>query len=193
MKQRNADFASPHVDADTTPLRAAASTGISHALLRPHDRLMILKPILFFPLLGGSVGLALLVVGLCTYLSSGHPASFFIGGIGSVFVVVFSLIALLSRRFEFDCEGRSMRIRRFGKTRRIPLAQVRAVQMIQGGWHGSGARPQFFSYQLNVVLDDPNRPRINLTNTSNWEATWKAGSELAEFLGVPLLDEVSTK
>jgi hypothetical protein len=189
MKRRKAETTSPKVDADTTPLRVAASTGISHALCRRHDRLMVIKPILFFPLLGGFVGLVLMLVGASIYLRSGHPASLFLGGIGTVFAVVFSLIVLLSRRFEFNREGGLMLIRRFVSSRSCRLEEVRAVQLIQGGWHGS--QTKFFTYQLNLVLNNPIRSRMNITNTSNWEATWRMGSELAEFLGVPLLDEVS--
>jgi hypothetical protein len=191
MKRRKAEVTSPQVDADRTPLRAAASTGISHALRQPHDRLMRLTPIYFFPVLGGVFGLMFLLVGVGIYIKSGHSGGLFVGGIGAVVAIMFSLIALLTQRFEFNRDGKLMIVRRLGSSRRYPLERVRAVQLIQGGWHGRGTQPKFFTYQLNVVLDDPDRPRMNLTNTSNWEATWRMGSELAAFLGVPLLDDVS--
>jgi hypothetical protein len=191
MKRRNPETTSKKIEADTTPIRAAASTGMSHALRRPHGRLLLLTPLRFFPLIGGILGLVVLLVGAAIYVMSGHAGGLFVGGIGAVFAGAFFLIALLTRRFEFDQAAKSMSVRRFGSSRRYPIEVVRAVQLIQGGWHGSGNQPKFFTYQLNVVLDDPDRPRLNLTNTANWEATWRMGSELAEFLGVPLLDEVS--
>ena len=65
------------------------------------------------------------------------------------------------------------------------------LQLIHGGWYGGGDRPRFNTYQLNLVFGGADRPRVNVTNTANWEATWSAASALADFLGVPLLDEVS--
>jgi len=191
MKRRKTEARLRTDPIDTTPLRALASTGASHALRQPHDRLMTLTPASFVPLLGGLFGLAILLVGGGIYVSSGHPGGLFVGGIGAVFAVAFSLIVLTTRRFKFDRDRGLLCLRRVGSSRHYPLERVRAIQLIPGGWHGNGTRPRFFTYQLNVVLDDPDRPRINLTNNTNWEVTWRAGSELAEFLGVPLLDEVS--
>ena len=191
MKRRKVEATALTNGIDTRPLRALASTGTSHALRRPDDRLLTLTPISFVPLVGGLFGLVILLVGGGIYLTSGHPGGLFVGGIGAVFALAFLLIVLTARRFEFDRERGLIRVRRLGLRRCYPLERVRAIQLVPGGWHGSGTRPKFFTYQLNVVFDDADRPRMNLTNHSNWEATWRAGSALAEFLGVPLLDEVS--
>lgn len=180
-------------EADTTPLRVAASTGTSHTLRRLADHLLVIRPILFFPLLGVFVGVVFTLIGAGILFTAGHMAGGFIGGIGVIITVAFALLTLLTRRFEFDRQAGEWRVlRRIGSGRRYPLEQIRAVQLIPGGWHGGhGNRPQFYTYQCNLVLADPDRPRLNLTNVSNWEATWRIGSDLADFLGVRLLDEVS--
>lgn len=188
MRRRKSE-AVPEVD--TTPLRALASTGASHTLVRPRDSLLILKPIRVVPVVGCILGLVLLLVGLGIALRSGHPAAWFVGGIGLVITAAFSALVLFTRGFTFDREGGTYLVRRFGSSRRNPLDQIRVVQLIPGGWHGSGDRPKFYTYQLNLVLNDPEEPRLNLTNTSNWEETWRIASELADFLEVPLLDRVS--
>jgi hypothetical protein len=51
----------------------------------------------------------------------------------------------------------------------------------------------FHTYQLNLVLDDANQPRLNLSNHSDRDWTWETGQELAEFLEVPFLDQVVPK
>jgi hypothetical protein len=189
MKGRKSKTPGHAINADTAALRVMASTGFSHVLLTPRDGLMILKPIRVFPMAGGLVGAVFVIVGGVLYFKNGNPAGLFLGGVGGLFAAAFALIALSMRRFEFDRDAGSLVTRRCGSTRRWELEQVRAFQLIEGGWHGR--RQKFFTYQLNVVLDDPVEPRMNLTNAANWDATWTTGSELAEFLGVPLLDAVS--
>jgi hypothetical protein len=124
-------------------------------------------------------------------LSSGHPAGWFVGGIGALYLVVFSLIALLSRRFAFDRGAAVLQVRRLGSNRRFPLDHISAVQLIHGGWHGGHDRPSFNTYQLNLVGGGADRPRMNVTNMANWEASWGIAWELAKFLNVPLQDEVT--
>ena len=176
---------------DTTPLRVAGSTGVSHDLRQPNEQLLVIRPVRFFPLLGAFFGLVFILVGAGILFASGHPGGWFVGGIGAVFAVIFALIGVLRRRFEFDRGAAVWRVRRLGSHRRYPLDQIRAVQLIHGGWYGGGDRPKFNTYQLNLVLTDPAVPRVNVTNTANWEATWNMASVLADFLDVPLLDEVS--
>ena len=82
-----------------------------------------------------------------------------------------------------------------GKER--PISDVIAVQFIDGGWHTptrQGSDPPsapYFTYQVNLVLDDEDEPRVNLTYHSNWQASWETAAGLAEFLDVPLFDEAS--
>ena len=74
---------------------------------------------------------------------------------------------LLGPRHRFDASDGWMTVRHFWRTRRRPLEQIRAVQMIDAGWFGTkydegldgDSSVKFLSYQLNLVLDDPNEPR----------------------------------
>jgi hypothetical protein len=191
MKRQEDEPTSVPLVADTTPLRVPGSTGVSHSLCRPNEQLLVIRPIRFFPILGGILGLVLTLVGAGTVFRSGAPAGWFVGGVGAVCVVASGLIALLSRRFEFDRGAGFWQARRLGPGRRYPLGRIQSVQLIHGGWYGGGDRPAYNTYQLNLVLADPDRPRVNVTNTTNWEATWGMASALADFLGVPLQDEVS--
>lgn len=191
MKRQEDEPTSLPVVTDTTPLRVPASTGISHSLRRPNEQLLVIRPVRFFPMLGGFVGLVLTLVGVGIILKSYHPAGWFVGAIGAVAAVVWSVIALFGRQFEFDRGVAVLRVRRLGSRHDYPLGRIIAVQLIHGGWYGGGDRPTFNTYQLNLVLGGADRTRVNITSTANWEATWGMASALADFLGVPLLDEVS--
>jgi hypothetical protein len=117
-----------------------------------------------------------------------------LGGFGLIFLLPGMLLLALPRQFNFDLDRQEMTVRPVAVQRR-PLAGVLAVQLIEGGWHSvrndKGVTTTYFTYQLNLVLDDARRPRLNLTNHSHWESTWQMGQELADFLQVPLLDDVS--
>jgi hypothetical protein len=83
-----------------------------------------------------------------------------------------------------------------------PLTDIAAVQLLHAGWKsenvevgepgtpGSVVHRGYHSYQLNLVLNDPAEPRLNLC--SHADRTWMrdAGQRLAEFLGVPLVDQI---
>jgi hypothetical protein len=194
MTRRHVKTSPEIIGADTTPLRAIASTGISHVILsRPDDRTIVVKPTMFFTWAGGVVGLMLVFAGTAIFIASGNHAGLFVPGIGLLVVIAFLLIAMFQARVEFDCARGVMLVKRLGMRRRHSLERVKAVQLIEGGWHTGTSGSKFFTYQLNLVLDDPDVPRMNLTNASNWDATWTMGSELAEFLGVRFQDHVSGK
>ncbi len=91
------------------------------------------------------------VVTVLVLLSLGFPFAYF----GT---------ALLGPRFLFDTTSRELTIRRFGRTRRRPLADILAVQMINAGLFGSNnsdGDERFVSYQLNLSLDDRSEPRLH--------------------------------
>jgi len=102
---------------------------------------------------------------------------------------------LLGPRYRFDTSDGRMTVRHFWRTRRRPLAQIVAVQMIDAGWFGTkfnegqgGDSPvKFLSYQLNLVLDNPNEPRVFVTYDSDFTDMARKAKILADFLGVPLL------
>lgn len=44
---------------------------------------------------------------------------------------------------------------------------------------------------MNLLLSDPEGGRLNLTAHSGWPWMRQAGPQLADFLGVPLIDQLS--
>jgi hypothetical protein len=50
---------------------------------------------------------------------------------------------------------------------------------------------RYFSYELNLVFADEKTPRMNLTNHRHLESTREMGRRLADFMYVPLGDQVS--
>ena len=117
------------------------------------------------------------VIGIFILLVFGVPPSF--GG-----------IVMLGRRFRFDSRTGEMTIRHFWRTRRRPLTDIVAVQVINGGTFGSGA-VRVISYQLNLVLDDPSEPRLFVAYNCDQADMEKKAKLLADFLRVPLLVDLS--
>jgi hypothetical protein len=81
------------------------------------------------------------------------------------------------------------------------LKTVRAVQLLHNGRHsiteaeGVGERQttshrEFCGYELNLVLDDPQLPRLHLLGLSDWQWVRQTGQSLGDFLGVPVLDRL---
>ena len=115
------------------------------------------------------------VMGIFILLVFGVPLSF--GG-----------VVMLGRRFGFDSRTGEMTIRHFWRTRRRPLTDIVAVQVLNGGVFSSGAK-RVFSYQLNLVLDDPSEPRLFVAYNCDEADMLTKSKLLADFLRVPLLVE----
>jgi hypothetical protein len=109
-----------------------------------------------------------------------------------VFASVGLVLLFAPRRFEFDRNFGQWTTRSFFSRGSRPLSSIRGVQLICGGWHtatSSNTSPssgRYRTYQLNLILDDPRRPRINLTNHGDVPWTLEAAGQIADFLGVPL-------
>jgi hypothetical protein len=72
-----------------------------------------------------------------------------------------------------------------------------AVQLVPGGLvdkapgpfgRGGGER---VSYQMNLVMADADQDRLNLTDDSDLDWARQAGQQIADFLGVPLIDQIA--
>jgi hypothetical protein len=100
---------------------------------------------------------------------------------------------LFGPRYRFDASDGWLTVRHFWRTRRRPLAQIVALQMIDAGWFGTTASGsdstavKFLSYQLNLVLDDPDEPRVFVAYNHDFTDMARKAKILADFLGVPLL------
>jgi hypothetical protein len=96
----------------------------------------------------------------------------------------------------FDRQARLLTLGRVGDKETYPLAKVLAIQLVPAGLVHEFARPfrrggERVSYQLNLVLADTDQDRLNLTHDSDLEWARQAGAQLADFLGVPLIDQIA--
>jgi hypothetical protein len=141
-------------------------------------------------------------------------------GVWSIFflsvVLVFMFVLLLGslsapgrfkRWVQFDRRAGLLTINRrlFGFRRRLQVVQVRplrdlvCIQLLYEGFHSTeigepgtpGSVIDYRSYQLNLVFDDPKDPRYNLTTHSDWKWMREAGQTLADFLGIPVADQLA--
>jgi hypothetical protein len=199
MSQVTLQIGSREVVVDTAPLAAHQANFRTHRLIRSGERRLLFVPgrVLRFLALGvlliASVSLTL---ALWDRLAPTGQGLFWIcGALGLFFLLIGLALLVLPRRYCFDLETAQMTIRSWRLLVRRPLADVLAVQLIDGGWHSStsshGVKTTYRTYQLNLVLDDADQARLNLSNHSDWDWTWETGQELGEFLGVPFLDQVA--
>jgi hypothetical protein len=72
-----------------------------------------------------------------------------------------------------------------------PVTDIVGVQLVPGPpiTYEDENRP-IATYQLNLLLDDPLQPRLNLSAMTDLVWTRRTGHLLAEFLRVPLVDQV---
>jgi hypothetical protein len=199
MKQNKIKAGSKNVPVETTPLSVGGANFRDKTLQQLDERRLSIKPSVATRVMG----IAFLIVGLVPsafsvyrLLRDRHQTEYWVLlGFGMIFFTAGLLVLVLSRRFDFDLDEGQMAFRRFWPRRTRPLAQILAVQVIHGGWHTAktkgGGQITYCTYQLNLVLDDPQQPRMNLSNHSDWDWTWQSGNTLAEFLEIPFLDSVS--
>jgi hypothetical protein len=186
---------------ETTPLPVTGVCFKSHTLVAAGDRRLLVRP---------TVGMRIYCLAFITLSVSmmgftwimfppPKPEGWILGGIGLVFLIFgTAILPMTSRLVEFDRDTGIVHFRGLlGLWTDRPLSDVLAVQLVQGSWHSptgkQGVRPYYLTYQLNLVLADDSKPRVNLTNHSDWDATLETGSRIAEFLGVPLRDEASAR
>ena len=100
---------------------------------------------------------------------------------------------LFGPRYRFDALDGRLTVRHFWRKRRRPLRDIVGVQMVDAGWFGTkyneglDKRPvKFRSYQLNLVLDDAEEPRMFVAYNSDFTDMARKAKMLADFLGVPL-------
>ena len=143
------------------------------------------------------LGWPLLILALIVLLSSRIFAGFdqFEHVMGALIVLVWAVpfsfggVVLLGRRFRFDHPTSELTIRHFWRTRRRPLTDIVAVQVINGGVFSSSA-VRVISYQLNLVLDDPSEPRLFVAYNCDQADMGTKAKLLADFLRVPLMVEI---
>jgi hypothetical protein len=164
---------------------------------QPRADLLVLKPVrtrgvMYFFLASTGVGMVLL--GRYIHLQTPNLFAWLVGGFGIIFVLSGAFSFLSQTRYEFDRQEGNLRTRSFVSQHSRPLSQIVAVQLIEGGWYGyqDGGRgpPFYFTYEMNLILNDSQQPRLNLTSHPDWHMTWRSANQLGKFLKVPVQDEV---
>jgi hypothetical protein len=177
------------IPVETRALRVSATDFRTVVLRQPGPECLEIGPssavrlfFVVFALFGAGMG-------TCLYLGGPDgPLYRYAGvGIGVVFVAAAGLMELLFRRVRFDrAEGiLSLGSGPLRKTR--PLRHVLAIQLVQDTEHVC-SDGSWEVYQLNLVVDDPDRRRLHLSSHGDAEWTRQTGKRLAEFLQVPLLN-----
>jgi hypothetical protein len=130
----------------------------------------------------------------------------------NIALLVLAVLALASqgRWVTFDRRRGLLTINRrpFGWRRRPrvveswPLHEIVGIQLIRGGVAWESDPPDIYGgnypvtgrnydwYEFNLVLRGPDTPRLNLASGRDWMWIEQAGREVAEFLGVPLVDHL---
>jgi hypothetical protein len=205
----------------TAPVSTAKPSNFqTHRLRRPGDDLLVLRPTVYrrialIPLIVGSatvishllwsrdpplataftvcLGALILGVGVALWVLPRwfehlclRALSRALGG---------GLSGLLSRQVEFDRAAGQVRVSWPDPWRERPLSEVLAVQLIKRPrpYRVGRSRKIGVAYELILVLEDTDRPRVSLATYPDRGAAGADAAELADFLGVALLDEVLGK
>jgi hypothetical protein len=81
------------------------------------------------------------------------------------------------------------------------LKDIAAIQLLYSGYHsfvhtwdtgGSGGttHEQFHTYEMNLVFRDAQQPRLHLCTHADWKWMREMGEKLADFLQVPVVDQL---
>ena len=79
------------------------------------------------------------------------------------------------------------------------LTDVLAVQLLYGGYHrvsrtsdsGTCSTDNHYAYEMNLIVHDAEKPRLHVCGRADWQWMRGAGHKLAEFLDVPVIDQLS--
>lgn len=108
-------------------------------------------------------------------------------------------------RFHFDHGSGKLLIdcrRGLSKQHRIvssrALTDVLAVQLLYGGYHrishtsdsGTSSNEQYYAYEMNLIVDDAEQPRLHLCGHADWQWMRDVGNTLSDFLHVPVVDQL---
>jgi hypothetical protein len=173
---------------DATPLAFGSATfctkslvqlGTDHLALRSSAGVWVFAGIFL------ALGLSGLVLVLAGYLEASSVAGAAVGILGLIFTLIGLSQVLFLRRYLFDRESDRFIIRWFMHEEARPLAAVLAVQIVER----FGKTPR--TRELNLVLDDATQPRLSLSNHTDIKTTYFQAARIAEFLGVPLLQNTT--
>ena len=175
------------------PSMARVSSGqLDRSIRQPKPQLLVIEPnggtrLWSLGLLAS--GCASMVMGVVGLL---HGHLVFVIGVlvGAFFAAIGGLLGGTKSCFFDRTRGTlTMQRLRMRKTTRR-LAEILAVQLLDGGEHGNTESGTYHTFELNLVFNDAEKSRLNLSNHTDLAWTYAAGDQLARFLGVPLFDHL---
>jgi hypothetical protein len=106
-------------------------------------------------------------------------------------------------RFRFDRRAGQLQIdrrhgvREYRREATHPLSEVLALQLLYSGYHAisqftehTNFHEQFYTYEMNLLLNGAPESRLHLCTHSDWPWMRESGRRLADFLGVPVVDQL---
>lgn len=76
-------------------------------------------------------------------------------------------------------------------------SDIVGIQLLYSGYHHISrssdqcqTNEQFFTYEMNLLLSDPEHSRLHVCTHSDWQWMRDVGHKLSEFLGVPVVDQL---
>jgi hypothetical protein len=123
-------------------------------------------------------------------------------GLSLLGLLPFAFHPFLVNRLCFDRTRKVMTLGWLGLRGKRALADVVAIQVISGGLStrfsflkfcmgGTHETDGVVTYQVNLVLDDPANPRLNLISDTDSTRARQVGKQLADFFEVSLVDQIS--
>ena len=106
------------------------------------------------------------------------------------FLFVGGALWLLPNGAVFDRQRGRLTLRRLLSIRHFPLQQILAVEVIDGGWHDPDDGAAYRTTELTLVLENAFARRLYLTNHADDRVTLAMAREIADFLNIPLRDDV---
>jgi hypothetical protein len=191
-------FNDPHAEKTSwAPLKGGGTNFKTHVLEETHPgrlEFRISPGMIAFSAVFALVGLALLGFKLPTASWPYHKNDWGVLGVGTLFTLVgLGMLYSGSTRAVFDrTRGYFVKSRKRPEQVTDPsilknyvtLHRIHAVQLVSEFCKGDKSR--YFSYELNLVLDDGSR--LNVIDHGNLQAARADAQTLAAFLGKPLWD-----
>jgi hypothetical protein len=110
--------------------------------------------------------------------------AFVCGIVGLMFTAAGAYLVLTAVSIVCDSRNQTISLNKRGGPQSRPWSDILGLQLVPG------ASKDFKSYQLNLLLDDPAKPRFNICDHGDLSAIEKLAARLADFLEKPLLRQL---
>ncbi len=160
-------------------------------------------------MLAGLVSLLWVLGGMALWGGGWWGVVFLIMSLPFLGIIVFmtrtTLYGAGPQRFQFDRrKGELIIDRRRGLSKEYQpesvrsLSDIAALQLLYSGYHsfvhtsdsGPSTNEQFYAYEMNLVFGDSRQSRLHICTHADWKWMRDTGQKLAEFLRIPIVDQL---